>query len=135
MNAEAKDRIEKAQSRIRKVMGWDEPGESPWMAERIRMLADGRASMIKTDHLEQIATELEQLKHDAECYRWIRSDGLQYVRVEELTCDTCDVGLDYAIEKRVEERNLLKFGDPFSGDDWERMQEVRAEISRIKEQK
>lgn len=41
------------------------------------------------------------LKADAARYRWLRSEGLQYIRIQDLTCDTCDIGLDHAIDTRL----------------------------------
>lgn len=38
---------------------------------------------------------------DAARYRWLRSEGFEYVRVQDLTCDTSDIGLDQAIDLRI----------------------------------
>lgn len=39
---------------------------------------------------------------DARRYRWLRSDGLGHVRWEGLTTETCDVGLDFAIDRMLD---------------------------------
>lgn len=38
---------------------------------------------------------------DAMRYRWLRSEGLQYINFKGLTCDTSDVGLDFAIDQML----------------------------------
>lgn len=47
--------------------------------------------------LELIA-EVRRLREDAERYRWLRSDGLENINFKHLTSDTCDIGLDHAID-------------------------------------
>lgn len=47
---------------------------------------------------------MDAQKQNAARYEWLRSH-LQFINFEGLTCDTCDVGLDYAIDKAI--RNEL----------------------------
>ena len=39
-------------------------------------------------------------KRDAKRYRWLRSH-LEYINFDGLTTDTCDVGLDHAIDSKI----------------------------------
>jgi hypothetical protein len=48
--------------------------------------------------IELQGNEVRSLEADARRYRWLRSAGLQYVHVARLTPDTCDIGLDTAID-------------------------------------
>ena len=50
--------------------------------------------------LDRLDYSVQQLVRDAARYRWLRSN-LQFVNFEGLTCDTCDVGLDYAVDKAI----------------------------------
>jgi hypothetical protein len=59
---EVKGAIEETQRRIREILGWKNDNLQPWMAERIRMIHDGRAVMIRRHHLDDIATTLELAK-------------------------------------------------------------------------
>lgn len=47
--------------------------------------------------------EYQKLVRDAERYRWLRSDGLRHIDFTDLTPDTCDIGLDYAIDMEISE--------------------------------
>jgi hypothetical protein len=51
-------------------------------------------------YLEQAVKSLLPL---AERYQWLRAN-LQHINFGGLTTDTCDVGLDYAIDRRLEEK-------------------------------
>ncbi len=51
------------------------------------------------------SAEVEGLAKDAGRYRWLRGDGLAYIKFEGLTTETCDVGLDYAISAAMENSN------------------------------
>jgi hypothetical protein len=42
----------------------------------------------------------ERLCRDAERYNWLR-EHLEFINFDGLTTDTCDVGLDYAIDRRI----------------------------------
>lgn len=44
---------------------------------------------------------IAELEANASRYEWLRSDGLDFIKLAELTCDTCDVGLDHAIDVRL----------------------------------
>jgi hypothetical protein len=44
-------------------------------------------------------------------YEWLRSH-LEFINFDGLTCDTCDIGLDYAIDKNID---LLKKDCPCCG--------------------
>lgn len=49
----------------------------------------------------QAQEEMASLRRDAERYRWMRSEGLGFIRWEGFTTETCDVGLDGAIDAAI----------------------------------
>ena len=62
-------------------------------------LAESGASV---EEVLAIAKYLGNLIQDAERYRWMRADGLSFIKWDGLTTETCDVGLDFAIDKRLD---------------------------------
>jgi hypothetical protein len=71
------------------VAGTYREANAQWIAAcsplAIRTLLDAHASALR----------------DAARYQWIRSEGLSHIRWEGLTDETCDVGLDAAIDGRT----------------------------------
>ena len=45
---------------------------------------------------------LEEVKKDAARYQWLRNKGIERINWEGFTTETCDIGLDHAIEKTME---------------------------------
>lgn len=85
-----------------------ETGESPLYADPAgclvrtqdhEALARLAADLLRANN--ELSSENFDLKADAARYRWLRSDGFEYVRVQDLTCDTSDIGLDHAIDRRI----------------------------------
>jgi len=56
---------------------------------------------LKTERDEAVA-KLAEAQRDASRWRWMRSDGLSFVKWEGLTTDTSDVGLDYAADSALD---------------------------------
>lgn len=54
-----------------------------------------------TGTLQVDATKYLKVVRDALRYRWLRSEGFRHINFEGLTCDTCDVGLDHAIDEEI----------------------------------
>lgn len=44
---------------------------------------------------------IRDLAKDAMRYRWLRGEGMQHINFDGLTCDTCDIGLDFAIDQML----------------------------------
>lgn len=51
--------------------------------------------------LLSLRKEAARLREDAARYRYLRSEGLDLVDWGMLTTETCDVGLDHAIDSRI----------------------------------
>ena len=45
---------------------------------------------------------LEEVKKDAARYQWLRNKGIERINWEGFTTEKCDIGLDHAIEKTME---------------------------------
>ncbi len=94
------------------------PDVSPEAVERKKAARDVHYALIEeyglrddslTNHavrslLERLAvdnvqsSQLEAARRNEARYLWMRSDGLRHVRLSRLTCDTCDSGMDAAID-------------------------------------
>lgn len=62
---------------------------------------DYEGMLTYSDLFEAAVRDAAELKRDAERYRWLRSKGLERIRWEGFTTDTCDIGLDYAVDQAM----------------------------------
>jgi hypothetical protein len=53
------------------------------------------------DRITELEAQLAAVQADAARYRWLRSDGLKHIDFDDLSTETCDVGLDYAIDAAI----------------------------------
>ena len=54
----------------------------------------------------QLARAFREAERDAQRYRWLRSEGIDRINFGGLTPDTCDVGLDSAIDDEIEQQRF-----------------------------
>lgn len=53
--------------------------------------------------ITELEAQLAEAKKDADRYQWLRGEGLNHIDFEGLSDETCDVGLDYAIDAAIAE--------------------------------
>lgn len=67
------------------------------------MELDQQVSMCEENGSRWIQCETADVRRlivEAARYRWLR-EHLEFIRFEGLTCDTCDIGLDYILDCKV----------------------------------